>query len=92
MIGVGGAPASSTTVDVTGVLSGSSRKLFSSSIGGSFTQSKAMCPDSTGTTVLADGASFTSNDVNTPIGLSKTGSNLTGATAIDVILSFAVEP
>ena len=44
----------------------------------------------TGAAVLADGASYTANDVSTGITVGKTGSNVTTATHIDVIFDYVV--
>lgn len=91
VVAAGGAPAGATSVDVTARLAGASRKLFSCTIGVNFTQSKAMVPDGVGSVLLADGASFTTNDTGSAIRLEKTGAALTGATHIDVIATYGVE-
>jgi hypothetical protein len=44
-----------------------------------------------GAAVLADGASYVQNDVNTAITIGKTGSSVTTATSIDVILTYVLE-
>jgi hypothetical protein len=90
MISVGGAAAGATTVDILGTLSGSTRKLVANAVAG-LTQSAVLRPGAANSTVLADGASYTVNDDNKPLTLSKTGSAITTATFIDVVVIYAVE-
>jgi hypothetical protein len=90
MIAIGGAAAGATTIDLLGTLNGSTRKLIANAIAG-LTQSTLLRPGAANSTVLADGASHTLNDQNTPLTLSKTGASLTGATSVDIIVLFAVE-
>jgi len=89
-IAVGGAVGATTTVDILGTQSSASVKLVSFAQA-NLTQSTVLRPGSTGVTVLADGASFVQNDVNTAITIGKTGSAATTATAIDIALSYALE-
>lgn len=88
-ISVGGAAGAVTTVDVTGTLS-TSRKLVAFAQA-SLTQSTVLTAGGSGTTVLADGASYTANDAGTAINVSKTGSSVTTATHIDVIFDYVLE-
>lgn len=88
-IAVGGAAATGTTVDILGTQSTSVVKLVSFAQA-SLTQSTLLRPGVSGVTILADGASFAIDDVNTAITIGKTGSNFTGATFIDVMLSYAI--
>jgi hypothetical protein len=88
-IAIGGAAGAVTTVDIlatqtTGV------KLVAYAQA-SLTQSAVLKAGGTGAAVLADGASFVQNDVNTAITIGKTGSSVTTATHIDVILTYALE-
>lgn len=89
-IAYGGAVGATTTVDVLGTLSASSRKLAAFAQA-NLTQSTYLAPGLTGCTILADGASFTANDVNTAITASKTGASLTVATGVDFIVDYAIE-
>lgn len=89
-ISVGGAASAVTTVDVLGTQSTSSVKLAAFAQA-NLTQSTVLRPGATGTAVLADGASFVANDVNTAITVSKTGSNVATATHIDIIGSFVMQ-
>ena len=85
-IAVGGAAGAVTTVDVLGTLS-TGRKLVAYAQA-NLTQSTVLVDGGTGGTVLADGASYTANDVGTAVTVGKTGSNVTTATHIDVIFDY----
>lgn len=93
VIAVGGAAggAEVTTVDIKGVLTGSSRKLVAAGQA-ALTQSTVVRDGSAGGVVLVDGASYTQNDVNTAITIGKTGgTGLATASHIDVDLTYALE-
>ncbi|HTE48255.1 MAG TPA: hypothetical protein VK636_23620 [Gemmatimonadaceae bacterium] len=90
-IAVGGAAGAVTTVDVIGTQAASPAKLAAFAQA-SLTQSTVLTAGGAGAAVLADGASFVQNDVNTAITLGKTGASVTTATAIDILLSYALEP
>lgn len=89
MIAYGGAVGAVTTIDVIGTQS-TAQKLAAFAQA-SLTQSTELRAGDTGSTILADGASFVANDVNTAITVGITGSNVTVATGVDVILEYAVE-
>lgn len=88
-ISIGGAAGAVTTVDILGT-STTSRKLVAFAQA-NLTQSTVLVDGGTGGTVLADGASYTANDAGTAVTISKTGSNVTTATHIDVIFSYVLE-
>lgn len=90
LISIGGAAATATSVDILGTQSASSAKLLAAAVAG-LTQSTVLRAGAANATVLADGASFIQNDVNTAITIGKTGSNLATATAIDVLLTYTLE-
>jgi hypothetical protein len=90
-IAVGGAAAAVTTVDILATQGAASVKLVAFAQA-SLTRSTVLTAGGAGATVLADGASYVQNDVNTPITISQTGSNITTATAVDVILDYTLEP
>jgi hypothetical protein len=90
MISIGGAAAAVTTVDVLGTQGASSVKLFAGAQA-SLLQSAVLTAGGSGGAVLADGASFVSNDVNTAITINKTGSAVTTATNIDVLIDYSIE-
>lgn len=89
-ISVGGAAGAVTTVDIIGTLSASTRKLVAFAQA-SLTQSTVLKDGGTGAAVLADGASYTANDVSTAITVGVTGSAITVATSIDFNLVYAIE-
>lgn len=88
-IAVGGAAAAVTTVDVLGTV-GTSRKLVAFAQA-SLTQSAVLKDGGSGAAVLADGASYTANDVNTAVTANITGSAVTTATNIDFNFSYTIE-
>lgn len=88
-IAIGGAAGAVTTVDVIGTVS-TARKLVAFAQA-SLTQSTVLTAGGSGAAVLADGASYTANDVGTAVTVGKTGSNVTTATHIDIIFDYVVE-
>ena len=90
MIAVGAGVGGATTLDIVGVQAGVNQKLTAMAIAG-LTQSARVSVGSAFTTILADGASFVRNDINTPITLGVTGAPISGATAVDVFLSYVAE-
>lgn len=89
-IAIGGAAGAVTTVDILGTQAAGSVKLAAFAQA-SLTQSTVLRPGIAGTTVLADGASFMVNDVNTAVQISKTGAAITTSTFIDVQLTYELE-
>lgn len=89
-IAVGGAAAAVTTVDVLGTQAASGVKLVAFGQA-ALTQSALVRAGSSGGVILADGASFAINDVNTAITIGKTGSSITTAVSVDVMLTYAIE-
>jgi hypothetical protein len=90
MVAIGGAAAAATSVDINATQATAAVKLLSVAIA-ALTRSAVNKPHTANATVLADGASFVANDVNTAVTIGVTGSALTTLTAIDVILTYAVE-
>ena len=88
-IAIGGAAAAVTTVDV--LATQSSAVKLAAFAQASLTQSTVLHAGESGAAVLADGVSFIANDVNTAITIGQTGSDITTATHIDVVLSYAVD-
>lgn len=88
-IAIGGAVGAVTTVDIIGTL-GTNRKMVAFGQA-ALTQSALVRAGSAGGVILADGASFTRNDVNTAITANITGSAITGATNVDFQLLYAIE-
>lgn len=87
---IGGAVAGTTTVDILATLSGASRKLVAVAIA-ALAQSAVVRAGAANAVVLADGASFTRNDINTAISIAVTGAAATTATFVDIIITYAVE-
>lgn len=95
LIAIGGNAAGATTVDVNGTQGESGVTLLSAPIAG-LTQSTIVRPqapsgDGVNGAILADGTSFAACDEGTAITVGKTGSDLTTATHIDVLLSYVIE-
>lgn len=86
----GGAVGATTTLDIIGTQAAAPVKLAAFAQAG-LTQSAVLKMGGTSAAVLADGASFALNDVSTAITIGKTGSDLTVATGVDVILSYTIE-
>ncbi len=89
-IAIGGAAATVTTVDILATQATASVKLVAFAQA-SLTQDTVLSAGGTGAAVLAGGASYVQNDANTAITISETGSNIATATAVDVIIDYAVE-
>lgn len=90
MISVGGATATCTTVDVLGTQATSSVKLLAVAVA-ALTQSAVVRAGAANATVLADGASFVGNDLNTAVTIGKTGGSCATATHIDLLLTYAID-
>lgn len=96
LVAIGADVADATTVDIGGTQS-TAVKLFACDIG-VLTRSRVVKPNTTVAgspasvvTVLADGASYVACDADTAITIGVTGSDISGASDIDVVLSYAVE-
>jgi len=89
IVAIGGAAGTVTTVDILGTLS-SGRKLVAFARASLLQDTVCQLGGAVGA-VLADGASFTANDANTAITISKTGGDVDTATHFDVVLKFALE-
>jgi hypothetical protein len=85
LIAIGGNAAGATTVDI---LDGAT-KLLAAAVAG-LTQSALLRAGATNAAILADGASFVARAADAVITIGVTGSNLTTATHIDVILTYAL--
>lgn len=89
-IAVGGAAGTVTTVDIKATQGAAVVKLVAFAQA-NLTRSAVLTSGGTGATVLADGASYVQNDVNTAVTIGQTGSNIDTATHVDVNLDYAVE-
>lgn len=90
IIAIGGAAGAVTTVNLTGTQSASVVNLVAFAQA-SLLQSALLRAGGSGAAILANGASFVANDVNTPLSINKTGSDVTTATHFDVNLTYARE-
>lgn len=90
MIAIGGAAGGATDVRILGTRAAGSVALLVVAVA-ALTQSAVVRPGAANATVLADGASMTPLDANTPVTIGKTGGALTGATSVDVIVTYALE-
>lgn len=88
VIAIGGAAGAVTTVDILGTQTTAAKLVAFAQA--NLTQSTVLTDNGTGATVLADGASYVANDVSTAVTIGRTGSNVTTATHIDVILQYVL--
>lgn len=88
-ISVGGAAGAVTTVDILATQTTSVKLVAYAQA--SLTQNTQLNSGASGAAILAGGASYVQNDVNTAITLGKTGSDVTTATHIDTILTYVLE-
>jgi hypothetical protein len=90
LIPVGGAVTAATDVRILGTRAAGSVALIVAAVAGLLQSAVVESGDAT-SVVLADGASFTPLDVNTAVTIGKTGSAAATATAVDVLLLYALE-
>lgn len=86
---IGGAAGATTTVDILGTQAGAAVKLMAAAIAGLTQNTRLNAGDANGA-ILAAGASFADNDVNTAITVGKTGASLTTATHIEFDILYQV--
>jgi len=91
LIAVGGAATTGTSVNIIGTRAAAPVQLVVVAIA-ALTQSAAVRAGATNAVILADGASFTPLDVNTPITVITVGSAMTVMTNIDVTLEYVILP
>jgi hypothetical protein len=89
LIAIGGNAATATSVRIRAVQATSAVSLLVALIA-ALTRSTIAKPNSANVSVLADGASFIANDVNTAISLDVDNDNLATATHIDVTISYVL--
>jgi hypothetical protein len=88
VIAIGGAAGAVTTVDIIGTQTTAAKLVAFAQA--NLTRSTVLTDGGTGAAVLADGASYTANDVSTAVTVGKTGSSVTTATHIDVIFDYVL--
>lgn len=91
MIAIGGAVTSNTSVNISGLVSGVATQL---AVGAqaSLTQSTLLRIGSAGMTIIANGASFTQQDVNAAMRATNVGSAITVATHVDFLIHYVADP
>jgi hypothetical protein len=87
MIAVGGAATTADSADIAGTRAGSAVLLFVTLVA-ALTRSTLVRTMAGNTSILADGASFTPLDVNTPVTVKTTGTAMTVLTNLDVFLHY----
>jgi len=90
LIAIGGAVTGATGVDILATLSAASRKLLAVAAA-ALTQNTLVRAGAANAAILAAGASFTANDVNTAITVKKDGADVATATHVDVLISYILE-
>jgi hypothetical protein len=88
---IGGAATTGTSVNIIGTRAGAPVQLLVVAIA-ALTQSALVRHGAANAVILADGASFTPLDVNTPITIITVGSAMTVMTNIDVVLEYTLTP
>lgn len=97
LVAVGGAATTATDARILGTRAGASVALLIAAVA-ALTQSAVVRPGLTtvsgvsgACTVLADGGTFPTLDVNTAVTIGKTGGTMAGCTNIDVVISYVME-
>lgn len=90
IIAIGGNAAVGTSVNIIGTRAGSAVQLLVAAIA-ALTRSAVVRMGGANATVLADGASHTQLDANTPITVITVGTAMTTSTAFDVILTYVAD-
>jgi len=88
LIAIGGNAATATGVRVRGTQSASVVVLMDAKVAGLTQSTLLRIGTATNGLILADGASFVANDVNTAITIIKDGSDVATATHIDLLMSY----
>jgi hypothetical protein len=91
LIAIGGNAATATGVLVRGTQSSSVVSLLDAKVAGLTRSNYLRAGTATNGVILADGASFVANDVNTAITIIKDGSDLATATHIDALITYVLE-
>jgi hypothetical protein len=92
MIAIGANAATATSVDLVSTQATASVKLVANAIAGLTRGAVLRAGQTANSVVLQDGASFVANDANAAITASVTTNNLATATAVDIILTYAIDP
>lgn len=90
LIAVGGAATTGTSVNIIGTRAAAPVQLLVVAIA-ALTQSALVRAGAANAVLLADGASFTALDVNTPITVITVGAAMTVLTNLDVVVTYAID-
>ena len=90
-IAIGGAATTSTSANISSVLSGSAVELVAFAIAG-LTQSAILRMGAANAAVLANGASLVQNDANAALGFKLVGGTMTVATHVDFHVHYVADP
>jgi hypothetical protein len=90
LIAIGGAVTSATSVDILATKAAAASRPLVAAVA-ALTQSALLRMGASNAVILADGASFTRHDANTPLNLVRVGSAITVATFVDCLLTYVVE-
>ncbi|HMF88749.1 MAG TPA: hypothetical protein VK575_11780 [Gemmatimonadaceae bacterium] len=91
MIAIGGNATTSTSINIYGTRAAAVVELAVVAVA-ALTRSAVVRGGAANAVVLADGASFTQLDANTPVGYKAPGATLTVATHIDFIIKYVADP
>ena len=89
LIAIGGAVGTCTTVDILGTQT-TPVKLLAAAVA-ALTENTLLRAGASNATILAAGASFVQNDVNTALAIGKTGGTCDTATSVDVLLTYELK-
>ena len=91
LIAIGGAVTGTTTVDILAKQAAATVKLLAAAVA-NLTQNTLLRAGATGAAILAAGASFVDNDIETAITIGKTGADAATATHVDVLITYVLVP
>lgn len=90
LIAIGATVAGATSIDITGTRAGAKVILITMPVAG-LTRGTALRMGAAGSTILTDGGSHDLLDANTAISIERVGAAVSGATAVDVLVTYALE-
>jgi len=90
-IAIGGAATTSTSANISSLLSGAAVELVAFAVAG-LAQSAVLRMGAANAAVLANGASLVSNDANAALGFKLVGGTMTVATHIDFHIHYVADP
>jgi len=91
LIATGGGASGATSVDILGTQATVSVKLMDGRVAGLTDDTLLRAGTATNGVILAEGASFTACDANTPITINHTAGDVATSSHIDVLLTYTIE-